>query len=181
MSKKHTAEKKTIHIPRPSLLLKVAAVIIVLIFVFKVELFKTDFVSSVVNGKRVIKEVPEETGFRLLQRVPEVDGVPTIDYEIRLKFSEPISADDFDVTVDKPGFELKKLVVDGQPNTLWILPVKKWIYDLPYNVTVNSTNPDKQLKRPIRIKYVFKRWEGPPPQIFEREAPLQSQTTPSKY
>jgi len=60
-------------------------------------------------------------------------------------------------------------VVKGKPDTLWILPVKKWVYDLPYNLTITSKNPDKKLEKPIRIRYIFKVWEDFLPKIEGNE------------
>ena len=136
-------------------------------------------INSVLTGKREIPPEPPDTGFRLLERIPEKDG-GTFYYEIRLKFSENISADDFDISIDKPNTALKKLVLPNMPDTLWIIPVKRWVYNMPYNLIINSTNPDKQLKKPIYIEYEFNVWPGPVGVFDEEQNNESSQTIKEK-
>jgi len=167
MDKQQDSQKKSPNYKQTVLITLLIFLVVGLVYIYKKDLLHIDLFSKIVNTTS--EETPEEEkGFRLIQRIPEKDG-PTMDYEIRLKFSEPISVDDFEVKVDKPGFELKKVVVKGKPDTLWILPVKKWVYDLPYNLTITSKNPDKKLEKPIRIRYIFKVWEDFLPKIEGNE------------
>lgn len=162
--------------------------LVIFIFIIALLLWKSGYLSkntfvTIFTGKRIQPTPQEQKGFRVVERIPAEDG-PSYKYEIRYKFSEPVSPEDFEVTaVNKLDptevVDIKKVVVPAQPNVLWIVPKKPWKYLTEYIITVIPTNPDKQIKETLKMRYEYLKWEGPVG-FIDTEDPNQKQTTPSK-
>ena len=136
----------------------IVALITFLLWTFRDIFFTKQAAVSILEGKREIP-IEEDTGFRVIEKIPEKEGGSYL-YEIRLKFSEDVNLDDFDVKVNPP-INIKKVVVKDLPSTLWLIPEKPWDFNTTYNLIVTSINPDKKLKKPVYVQYEYLNWDGP--------------------